>query len=104
MILFVCSMLELECPLGERSEAFTGLLQVLGTNPSLLNDKARVHCFLRACCLAWQEEASLPSDLMMGLRQVMLAVKQHNPTVWRKVLSQFDNDSASILVQMFQLQ
>lgn len=97
-------MLTLECPVGEKSEAFAGLLQVLGANPSLLNDKARVHAFLSACCIAWQEEPSPPSELMVGLRQVMLAVKSHNPTLWRKVLGQFDRDSVNILVQMYHLQ
>lgn len=97
-------MLTLECPLGERSEAFAGLLQVLGANPSLLNDKAKVHGFLNACYLAWQEEPSPPIELMSGLRQVMIAVKTHNPTLWKKVLSQFDQDSVNILIQMYQLQ
>lgn len=97
-------MLTLECPVGEKSEAFAGLLQVLGANPSLLNDKARVHAFLTACCAGWQQEESPPQELMSGLRQVMMAVKSHNAALWKKVLSQFDSDSVNILVQMFHLQ
>jgi len=96
-------MLSLYCPLGEKTEAFTGLLHILSVKPSLLNNKSRVYSFLAASVTAWQEEEDQPQEVIMGLREVMLAIRNHNQTMFNKLLSKFDSDTINILVQIFHL-
>jgi hypothetical protein len=97
-------MLTLSCPLGERTQAFQGLLAVLNHSPGIvLGNKTNIYSFVTACCAAWVDEAEPPLDVMTGLREVLVAVRGHNTALWGKVLTKFEPGQVQVLGQMFGL-
>ncbi len=99
-------MLTLPCPLGERTQAFTGLLAVVGRNPALLlGHKSHIYSFVTACCTAWceEEDEERPPHVMAGIRDVLVAVRGNNTQLWERVMSKFEPEQISTLVQLFQL-
>jgi len=97
-----CSVLELPCPLDEKLDAFKGMLTVLHKNPQvILSNKTNFYAFL-ATCSAWQSPPQEP--IASGLREVIMKVKEQNPTMWDRVLNKFSNTyPVGALVQLYQL-
>lgn len=101
---YIHSMLELNCPIGERTQAFVGLLAVLKHNPSIvLGNKTHIYSFARACCAAWQDEEEAPPAVMGELREVLVAVRGHNGPMWQRVMTKMDPGQVEALVQLFRL-
>mmetsp|Transcript_4248 Transcript_4248/g.6974 ORF Transcript_4248/g.6974 Transcript_4248/m.6974 type:complete len:147 (+) Transcript_4248:3034-3474(+) len=96
------SVLELPCPLDEKLDAFKGMLTVLHKNPQvILSNKTNFYAFL-ATCSAWQSPPQEP--IASGLREVIMKVKEQNPTMWDRVLNKFSNTyPVGALVQLYQL-
>jgi hypothetical protein len=99
---FVFSVLELSCPLHEKVHAFTGMLSILHKNPEvLLGNKTNIYSFLVAC-YSWSEPP--PNDIRSGLREILVAVRNHNPQMWNKVFTKFGLSYATdSIVEMYQL-
>lgn len=98
-------MLCLNCPIGERTQAFAGLLAVLGHSPTLLlGNKTHIYSFITACIAAWQDEDQPPADVMAGLRAVLVAVRTNDPALWGRVTSKLEAGQMHTLVQLFGLQ
>jgi hypothetical protein len=88
LLVVYCSVLELPCPTAERVHAFQGMLSVLRHNPNLvLGNKTHIYSLLTALA-AWQDE-SPPESLMQGFREILHAVRAHNPTMWNRVAAKF---------------
>ena len=101
------SALELPCPYEERTHAFTGMLTILRLNPNvLLNNKTNLYSYLSALS-AWQlqEGCAPPAEILHGCREVLVAVRAHNPQIWNKVVGKFQlHYDWYALVQTFELQ
>jgi hypothetical protein len=64
------------------------MLSVLHHNPNLvLGNKTHIYSLLTALA-AWQDE-SPPESQLQGFREILRAVRAHNPTVWNRVAAKF---------------
>lgn len=83
-------MLELPCPTAERIQAYQGMLSILHQNPNLvLGNKTHIYSLLAALA-AWQAQGeSPPPEQLQGFREVLLAVRSHNPSLWNRVVAKF---------------
>lgn len=100
-------MLSLTCPLGERTQAFEGLLAVVNHSPALLvGNRKHVVAFVTACCTAWceeEEEASRPAHVMGGVRDFLQRLRGHDAALWQQVMRKFSAAQADMLQQLFHL-
>lgn len=97
-----CSILALNCQINERVQAFSGLLSILNQNPSIVIDnKTNIYALIVAC-VSWNMVP--PENIKIGLKNVILGIKNHNLPMWEKIMGKFGNEySISLLMQLYDL-
>eukprot|EP01038_Epipyxis_sp_PR26KG_P008586 gene8586-11601_t len=78
-----CSFLSCPCPINEKTEGFSGLIEVLKTNPAIiLGNKTAIYSFVLACA-SWSETP--PSvEVAQDLQQIILGIQTNDSRLWGK--------------------
>lgn len=97
------SVMYYPCPATEKTQVFTGLLNIIRLHPEVLfGNKTNIYSLLVAC-VSWFPDPP-PQEIAVELRQLLFAVRGNQQQLWGRVLSSFGHSySVDHLLRLYNL-